>query len=86
MKTKEQEIAENLSAAINIYADVDKVAEAFTREHRTIQQGLTRLCVAWLKTNIKADIGYDLRNEGTVKFAQAVKEAGLFDKAYLPKV
>lgn len=43
------------------------------REHRTLQQGFTRICLAWLK-HLAAlpDHAYDLRNEHSVKVARIV--------------
>ncbi len=57
-------------------------------QHRTRQQGVGRLIVAYLQ-HVKSvgDIGtshFDLRNEGFVKFAQSIRAQ--LDDAYLPFV
>jgi hypothetical protein len=55
---------------------------AMEREHRTLQQAFTRLCVAWFQ--YAADPGYrtDLRNEGTHALAVSLKP--VIEDAYLP--
>lgn len=45
--------------------------KAWSREHRTLQQGLTRLCMAWMK-DLSEREHYDLRNEASVKLAKRV--------------
>lgn len=44
-------------------------AGEMAREHRTLQQNFTRLCVAWLE-HLASEDHYDLRNEASVKLAQ----------------
>jgi hypothetical protein len=48
-------------------------AKAMGCEHRTLQQGFTKICVAWLEhlASLKAN-QYDLRNEDSVKLAKQV--------------
>jgi len=56
-------------------------AEMFARQHRTLQQGFTRMAVAWLEELAKPEARYDLRNEASVtlarEFVAKVPERGL---------
>ena len=47
----------------------------FTKEHRIIQQNLTRLCVHWLCTCSSDDYRYDGRNEASHVIAKALIES-----------
>lgn len=55
-------------------------AREFSREHRTIAQNFTRLCVSWLEELAK-QTNYDMRNEASVKLAKEfvakIEERGL---------
>lgn len=64
-------------------ADYKEFAELMGREHRTLQQQFTKLCVAWLK-HLATTEYYDLRNEASVKFAQSIKNQ--LDNAQLPLI
>ena len=46
--------------------------ELMSREHRTLQQQMTQVCLLWLKhlTSLEEHNGYDLRNEASVKLAK----------------
>ena len=48
-------------------------AKGMAQEHRTLQQSFTRLCIAWLQELAETEY-YDLRNEGSVKFAQSIQD------------
>lgn len=54
-------------------ADYKEFAQLMGREHRTLQQNFTKLCVAWLK-HLATTEYYDLRNEASVKFAQSIQD------------
>jgi hypothetical protein len=57
----------------NMGVDYEEFARLMGNEHRTLQQNFTKLCVAWLKYLSEVEY-YDLRNEGSVKFAQSIKD------------
>lgn len=76
-RDKNQEVASALTTAVNCYFDAHKAAEYMTREHRTLQQTFTRVCVEWLLVLSKQEY-YDDRNADSVRLAKA-----LFD---LPEV
>ena len=46
---------------------------AMEREHRTLQQAFTRLCVAWFLFAANPEYRTDLRNEGTHTLAMKLK-------------
>ena len=52
-----------------------KFTDAMAREHRTLQQGFTGLCVAWLEHLAELEPGqYDGRNEASVELAKKLCE------------
>ena len=49
--------------------------EKATRQHRTLQQGFTSLCLAWLQHLSTLNSGeYDGRNEASVRLAKEIME------------
>jgi len=81
----------NLAGAVanglNSYSD-DEVIKEFvdrmSREHRTLQQGFTRLVMAWLKY-LSETPHYDLRNEASVEMAKKIMKT-LNGEIYLPLI
>jgi hypothetical protein len=68
------ELAEQISQFVNRFGSpINEVVKHLSREHRTLQQGVTRFCVLWLEQCDKAYDGhnYDLRNEASVKLGKA---------------
>lgn len=55
--------------------DPEDFCKEFTKEHRTIQQSLTRLCVHWLCTCASDEYRYDGRNEASHVVAKALIES-----------
>ncbi|MBR5199419.1 MAG: hypothetical protein IKW20_06275 [Bacteroidales bacterium] len=53
----------------------EEFCKDFTREHRTIQQNLTRLCIHWLCTCASDDYRFDGRNEASHVIAKALIES-----------
>jgi len=66
----------------------DDIVLALRREHRTLQQNFTRLCVAWLDSLAKLEPNeYDLRMEGSVKLAKALQASDVWERCkYLPTI
>ena len=58
-----------------------ELAQLFAKQHRTIQQNLSRLAIAWFEELAKPETRFDLRNEASVRlareFVEKVKERGL---------
>ena len=68
--------------------DHKEFAEELSRQHRTLQQGATRLFMDWMKSVYDKDIDrpetYDLRNEATVKLARKMFDTLDESDFYLP--
>ena len=74
MKTVDADIVKEISNYVNSYSsDYKEFARLMSYEHRTLQQQFTKLCIAWLRELSETE-NYDLRNEGSVKFAKSVKD------------
>jgi hypothetical protein len=71
---EEQRIAEAISNHLNSHGlHPEGVVSALARDHRTLQQHMTRFAVEWFEALAKLEPGeYDLRNEGSVKLAKAI--------------
>lgn len=69
MADKNREVASALTTAVNCFFDERKAAEYMLREHRTLQQTFTRVCVEWLFALSKQEF-YDDRNAASVKLAK----------------
>lgn len=70
MADSNKQVAQSIMTAVNCFCDEKKVVQFMSREHRTLQQSFTRLCVEWLK--YLSEVGpslYDDRNEASVRLA-----------------
>ena len=69
----ETENVRKVSDMLNSFSfSPEEFCKEFTKEHRTIQQNLTRLCIHWLCTCASDDYRYDGRNEASHKVARAL--------------
>lgn len=60
-----------------------EMADYFARvAHRTLQQNLTRFCIAWLRVCASDEYGYDGRNEASHEVAKKLLDG--HDDLYLP--
>ena len=88
MKNEQAEqAARAVSDFVNNMSNNDQAfVEAFAREHRTLQQNFTGLCLAWLAHLAQLNEGeYDGRNEASVQRAKLIAEkAGPYGLASLP--
>ena len=74
MADRDNNIVREVSSYVNsMSADYNEFARLMACEHRTLQQNFTKLCIAWLKQLATTEY-YDLRNEGSVKFAQSIQD------------
>lgn len=73
------ELAKATANCLNTTLDsleIDMFVKRMTCEHRTLQQGFTRLCQAWLKHLASLNENqYDARNEASVMYAKCVVKA-----------
>ena len=67
-----QKVSDMLNSFSFSYEDFCK---EFSKEHRTIQQNLTRLCINWLITCASDDYRFDGRNEASHVIAKALIES-----------
>ena len=71
-----REAVQSVSHLVNAYGheEADFFIREMGREHRTLQQGFTRLCRAWFLylANLE-ESHYDLRNEASVELARKIK-------------
>lgn len=81
---KDKKIVEKLTQYVNnISFNPDEFVDEMSRQHRTLQQRYTFLCVAWLKKLADTEY-YDGRNEASVKFAKSIKKE--LDDATFPYI
>ena len=74
MTDRDKDAVKAMSNYVNSFnVNYDEFAKQMSYEHRTLQQNFTRLCIAWLKQLSETEY-YDLRNEGSVKFAQSIQD------------
>ena len=68
--------AEKVSSMLNSFTfDYEGFCREMCREHRTLQQSFTRLCIHWLATCASDEYQYDGRNEASHEVAKALLEA-----------
>lgn len=82
------DVAKIVSDSLNCINDTTFIGEfvyTMSRDHRTLQQAFTRLCVAWIKdlAEREKEQCYDARNEASVKLAKEIVKLG-DDKLFLP--
>ena len=71
------ELADAMSTYVNGMGNsVVDVVQHLSHEHRTLQQGITKFCVAWMEECArKNETGdYDLRNEASAKLGALFNE------------
>lgn len=72
----DRENAERIANLLNSFQfNPERVCLAMTREHRTLQQSFTRLCIQWLCTCASDEYRYDGRNEASHLIAKALIES-----------
>lgn len=75
MKKENREKAKMLSNLVNnMTLDYEGICEEMTREHRTLQQQFTTLCLTWLSTVAEDDYQTDGRNEESKIVAKELLE------------
>lgn len=71
--SRETENVRKVSDMLNSFSfNPEEFCKEFTKEHRTIQQNLTRLCINWLCTCASDDYRFDGRNEASHVIAKAL--------------
>ena len=68
-----KELTSEITNYLNTYGDKSvEFNEAMSREHRTLQQNFTRLCLAWIEHCASDDYRTDGRNEASQNTAKAI--------------
>ena len=84
-----EDVVKALSDFVNCHSTPDfaEVIKLMSREHRTLQQQMTQVCVLWLKHLATLDEpGYDLRNEASVRLAKRLLSEVEENNLYLPLI
>lgn len=74
--SKAREQAQMVSDMLNNFSfNNEEFCKEMTKEHRTLQQSFTRLCIHWLCTCADDEYRYDGRNEASHVVAKALIES-----------
>lgn len=74
--SREKENVRKVSDMLNSMGfNPEEFCKEFTKEHRTLQQNFTRLCIQWLATCASDDYRFDGRNEASHVIAKALIES-----------
>lgn len=74
-KPTAKETVETVTDYLNSFSSKEKAfIEEMNREHRTLQQSFTKLCLAWIENCAREDYPHDLRNEASHKVSKEVVE------------
>jgi hypothetical protein len=74
-QTQAKEVVNNVTDYLNSFSNKNKefIAE-MNREHRTLQQGFTKLCIEWLENCASEDYNFDGRNEASHNVSKELVE------------
>ena len=81
--------AKVITSYVNGYNNnLPALIQEFRRDHRTLQQGVTRMCVLWLEEcgKMKDEGDFDGRNEASVNLGKAFMDLIPRDKTALPLI
>jgi hypothetical protein len=79
--------ADTLSRFVNSYGSkAEDLVAHVAMDHRTLQQGVTRFCVAWLAqcAKMKEEGNFDLRNEASANLGKVFMEKTTSQERALP--
>lgn len=81
-----EQMADEMSKFLNTLSSderTEKFIEEMRRDHRTLQQSFTRLCLAWIADLAERE-HCDARNEASVRVAKEIKRAILNEEGHFP--
>ena len=87
--SRESENVRKVSDMLNSFSfSPEEFCKEFTKEHRTLQQNMTRLCIAWIKTCASEDFRHDERNRASHVKCKEIVDTMSKDPAwdYLPYI
>lgn len=74
-KPTAKETVETVTDYLNSFSSKEQeFIQEMNREHRTLQQSFTKLCLAWLENCANEDYRFDGRNEASHKISKDVVE------------
>lgn len=74
-KTEAEVVVQNVTDYLNSFSNKNEAfIKEMCREHRTLQQSFTRLCLQWLEHCASEEYNYDGRNEASHKVSSEVIE------------
>lgn len=80
---KAKENVEKVSNMLNnMMFSPEAFCEEMTKEHRTLQQNFTRLCVEWIKTCASDEYRHDERNRASHVKCKAIVDTMSTDPAW----
>ena len=81
-----KEMQDEMSKFLNTLSSDERTKEfvkEMKKDHRTLQQSFTRLCMAWIADLAERE-HCDARNEASVKLAKEIKRAILNEEGHFP--
>ena len=86
-KFEATELAEVVSRSINSSVfEAAEFVEKMGREHRTLQQSFTGLCLEWIKHMAKQENNCDLRNKASVDVCKTMIASLEYEDRVLPYI
>lgn len=86
-KTREEKLVDTVSNGLNTFCFSEKkFCEAMDREHRTLQQSFTRLCLAWIAHCAEDAYRTDGRNEYSKTICKKIVDKVGKDDFYVPMI
>jgi len=74
-KQTAKETVENVTDYLNSFSNKEKeFIQEMNKEHRTLQQSFTKLCLAWLENCASEDYHFDGRNEDSHRISKEIVE------------
>ena len=73
--TQAKEVVNNVTDYLNSFSNKNKeFIQEMNREHRTLQQNFTKLCMVWLENCASEEYRFDGRNEASHKISKEMVE------------
>ena len=86
-KNTTEELVDKITDWLNSYVSpCDTFVNYMARQHRTLQQRFTMLCVKWLQHCGSEEYLFDDRNEASAKLGKQFNKLIPEDKKYLPYI
>jgi hypothetical protein len=72
----EKEVVRDITNYINnTCVETDEFVKEMSRQHRTLQQVFTQLCLKWIETCASDDYQHDLRNQASHEISKQIIES-----------